>query len=93
MHLLLNVLLSGLCIIHVSVITTMYDCRNSSEESDRNQAMLSALATFFKQVGVPISNKNTTTNLERCQSFVAKDRRAFPKFSKSKQKVCTGLPS
>ena len=71
------------CTIHVFHLVF----RNSSEESDRNQAMLSALATFFRQVGVPISNKNaSSTQLERCQSFVAKDRKVFPKF-KSKQKV------
>ena len=69
------------------VISSCLVFRNSSEESDRNQAMLSALATFFRQVGVPISNKNaSSTQLERCQSFVAKDRKVFPKF-KSKQKV------
>ncbi len=50
--------------------------------------MVNALATFFKQVGVmPAGMKNNSNQLERCQSFVAKDKKVFPKFSKSKQKV------
>ena len=52
--------------------------------SDRSQAMASALATFFKQVGLTLSGK---TSLERCQSFVAKDKKSFAKsFSKANKR-------
>ena len=83
--------LTVFCLMIRDLISSCLVFRNSSEESDRNQAMLSALATFFRQVGVPISNKNaSSTQLERCQSFVAKDRKVFPKF-KSKQKVTNSV--
>jgi len=45
--------------------------------------MASALATFFKHVGYMYSSKNNSI-LERCQSFVAKDKKSF-RFKASKK--------
>ncbi len=60
-------------------------CSENDEAHDRNQAMASALATFLRQVGVQLSGKNSTA-LERCQTFVAKDKKIF-RFTKTNKKV------
>lgn len=54
------------------------------EEADRSQAMASALATFFKQIGF-MSQKNNSL-LERCSSFNARDRKMF-KFKSNTKKA------
>ena len=58
-------------------------CSENEEASDRNRAMASALATFLRQVGFQAPKNN---NLERCQSFVTKDKKMW-KFAKSNKKV------
>jgi hypothetical protein len=60
-------------------------CRRESEETgatDRQRALASALATYLRNVGLLSTKANT---LERCPSFLNKDKKMF-KF-KSKQKV------
>ena len=60
-------------------------CFSKEEENERNAAMLSALGTFFKQIGYA---NNTSNLLERYPSFNTKDKSKFPMFSsKSNKKV------
>ena len=47
------------------------------KDDDRNQAMASALGTVMKNIGVNLATKNPNTSLDRCQSFVAKDKKTF----------------
>lgn len=56
--------------------------------SDREQAMAWALATFFRQVGIPKTSPNSAI-LERVQSFIMKDKRSlkFPGSRSSRAKV------
>jgi len=58
---------------------------SQDEESDRSQAMLSALATFFRHIGYTSFKNNST--LERWPYFNAKDRKFFAKFSMNTKKV------
>ena len=58
-------------------------CSDGDQSNDRNRAMHSALATFLKQVGVNVSKSNNA--LERCPSFVTKDKKMF-KFRGSNKK-------
>ena len=63
-----------------------YDCgyRQDSEDvaADRNRAMASALATFLRQVGHTSTKSNAS--LERCPSFLNKDKKMF-KFKTNKK--------
>jgi len=57
---------------------------SQDEDSDRSQAMASALATFFRHIGYTGFKNNHV--LDRCPCFNAKDRKIF-KFSKGTKKV------
>ena len=54
------------------------------DESDRNQALVIGLASFFRFIGM---SPQKSTSLERTSSFMAKDKRAFMRMPKSGKKV------
>jgi hypothetical protein len=70
----------------ITVFVLVIDCCRQDEESDRSQALASALATFFRHVGF---TKNSPL-FERCPTFNAKDRKVF-KFTKGSRKVCAEI--
>lgn len=51
---------------------------------DRNQALASALATFFKQIG--LATVKASALLDRVPVFLAKDKKVF-KFTKANKRV------
>jgi hypothetical protein len=50
--------------------------RDNEDHTDRNMAMALAITTFLKQVGVQRTNVNSRF-LERCSSFIEKDKKMF----------------
>ena len=63
----------------------MLFCSENEEMSERNQAMASALATILKYNAVQLSGQNGQA-LERCQSFIARDKKIWKEFGRSTNK-------
>ena len=80
-----------LCCWHYVILCNWYlaslpsSFSDIQESSDRNQALVIGLASFFRFIGM---SPQKSTSLERTSSFMAKDKRAFMRMPKSSKKVC-----